>query len=52
MMDERMWNVVSTLLGCVLMVFLKLMVVSLERMVDVYSTEEVAMSSLWLVVLW
>ena len=32
------------------MVFLKLMMVSLERIVDVYSTEEVAMSSLWLVV--
>ncbi len=46
-----MWNVVSTLLRCFLMVFLKMNVVSLERMVDVYSTEEVAMSSLWLVVL-
>ena len=33
-----MWIVVSTLLGDVLMVFLKLMVVSLKRMVDVYST--------------
>ncbi len=41
---------VLTLLECVLMVFLKLMMVSLERIVDVYSTEEVAMSSLWLVV--
>ena len=45
-----MKRVVSTFLGCVLMVFLKLMAVSLERLVDVYSTEEVAMSSLWLVV--
>ena len=33
------------------MVFQRLMVVSLERMVDVYSTEEVAMSSLLVVVL-
>ena len=33
------------------MAFLKLIVVSLKRMVDVYSTEEVSMSSLWLVVL-
>ena len=46
-----MWIVVSTLLECVLMVFLKLIVVSLKRMVDVYSTEEVSTSSLWLVVL-
>ena len=46
-----MWIVVSTLLGCVLMVFLMLVVVSLESMVGVYSTEDVAMSSLWLVVL-
>ena len=46
-----MWIVVSTLLDCVLMAFLKLMVVSLKRMVDVYSTEEVSMSPLWLVVL-
>ena len=46
-----MWIVVSTLLGDVLMVFLKLVVVFLERLVDVYSTECVAVSSLWLVVL-
>ena len=44
-----MWIVVSTLLGDVLMAFLKLVVVFLERLVDVYSTEEVTMSSLWLV---
>ena len=43
--------VVSTFLGYVLMVFQRLMVVSLERMVDACLTEEVAMSSLWLVVL-
>ena len=43
--------VVSTFLGFVLMVFQRLMVVSLERMVDVQTTEEMAMSSLWLVVL-
>ena len=46
-----MWIVVSTLFGDVLMVFLKLVVVFLERLVDVYSTEWVAVSSLWLVVL-
>ncbi len=36
---------------CVLMVLLKSLVVSVEWLVGVYSIEEVAMLSLWLVVL-
>ena len=50
-LDERMWIVVSTLLGDVLMVFLKSVMIFLERLVGVYSTEWEALSSLWLVVL-
>ena len=50
-LDERKWIVVSTLLEVVLMVFLKLVGVFLERLVDVYSTEWAALSSLLLVVL-
>lgn len=47
-----MWIVESTLLVYALMVFLKLVVVFLEMMMGVYSTERAAVSSLWLVVLW
>ena len=50
-LDERKWIVASTLLEVVLMVFLKLVGVFLERLVDVYSTELAAESSLWLVML-